>query len=165
MSYPYKIHGRIPKKKLVIFTLNNSYIYTSQHFFITVLPLLRSFFFPNGPSIIFIMVLLFFVCISGNIHAGGCIVLVAMFLWSQGLKDHNLVLNYTYKSIWPWIALFPESTSPVKVSQTLLLKYSIKMGKNENITPYLHLFLPEVIYSHLCQMMGSVLYRQKKMET
>ena len=67
MSYPYTIHGRIPKKKLLIFTLNNSYIYTSQHFFITVLPLLRSFFFPNGPSIIFIMVLLFFVCISGNI--------------------------------------------------------------------------------------------------
>jgi len=118
MSYPHKIHGRFPKK-LVIFTLNNSYIYTPQRFFITVLPLLRSFFFPNGPSLIFIMVLLFFVCVyMGTSHAGGCIVLVAMFLWSQSLKNHNLVLNYTYKSIWPWIALFPESTSPVKGSQT-----------------------------------------------
>ena len=66
MSYPYKMHGRI-QKKCVILTLNNSYIYTPQHFFITVLPLLRSFFFPNGPSLIFIMVLLFFVCIYGNI--------------------------------------------------------------------------------------------------
>jgi hypothetical protein len=130
MSYPYKIHGRFPKK-LVIFTLNNSYIYTPQHFFITVLPLLRSFFFPNGPSFIFIMVLLFYVCVYlGTSHAEGCIVLVAMFLWSQGLKDHNLVLSYTYKSIWSWIALFPESTSPVKGSQTPLLKYSIEMGKN-----------------------------------
>ena len=83
MLNPYKIHGRIPKKKkkLVIFTLNNSYIYTPQHFFITVLPLLRSFFFPNGPSLIFIMVLLFCVCVyMGTSHAGGCIVLVAMFL-------------------------------------------------------------------------------------
>ena len=66
----------------------------------------------------------------GTSHAGSSIVIVAMFLWSQGLNDHNLVLKYTYKSIWPWIVLFPESTSPVKGSQTPLLKYSIEMGKN-----------------------------------
>ena len=64
-------------------------------------------------------------------HAGGPIVWVPMCLWSQSLKDPKLGLNLTYISIWHWNADLPESSFPVKVTQTLLLKYSIELAKKK----------------------------------
>ena len=52
---------------LVSFTFTNSYIYTHSSLFITLPLLLRPFFLPDGPPLIFMIFLLFFVCISWKI--------------------------------------------------------------------------------------------------
>ena len=116
---------------------------------------------PQMVPLLFLWCFSFCLCLYlGRSHAGGYIVQVAMCLWWQGLKDPKLGLNSIYSCIWPWIVDFPESTPPVKGSQTLLLKYSIELGKIENITLYLHLLLREAAYSHVCQMLASLLYWQ-----
>ena len=112
-----------------------------------MVPLLFSWFFS------------FSLCVYlGRSQAGGHIILVAMCLLSQGLKDLKLGLNSTYSSVWfvllsSWIYFSSEGNT----NTTYEVIYWA--GKNiENVTPYLHLLLLEAIYSHFYQTLGSLLY-------
>lgn len=122
MSYIYIKYMVEYQSDLVSLTFNNSYIYTHSSLFITLPLLLRHFFFPDGPPLIFMIFLLFFVCISWKI-SGSWSYLTSCYVFvitrSEG-PQAGLELNI--QQCLTLHCYLPESTSPVKGIQTLLMK-------------------------------------------
>lgn len=104
--------------ELVLFTFNNSHMYTPHCFLHKLKSHWDHFFCPAGPPLIFMVLPCPLGVYMWRSHASDHIVPVSLCLWSQGLKENTLGLNWIHSWGWLWIPDLPASTSPVQGSDT-----------------------------------------------